>query len=77
MMDTPDAIEEIDALRYEVRQLRRTLAELNLKHEALLLDIETKTIAGKYSLGEGDAVDIGARTITRNRSKAIGVYQAP
>jgi len=71
-----DKLDEVDALRFEVRQLRRALAELNLEHEALLLDIEKKALATKYTLGEGDNVDIAARAIRRaNGSKPATVYQ--
>jgi len=71
-----DKLDEVDALRFEVRQLRRALAELNLEHEALLLDIEKKALATKYTLAEGDNVDIAGRAIRRaNGSKPATVYQ--
>jgi hypothetical protein len=72
-----DTLDEIDALRYELRQVRRAYAELNLRHEALLLDIESKAIATKYELVQGDNIDVAGRSITRaSNPPPASIYQA-
>lgn len=67
---TPEVMDELDALRLENRQLRRALAEMQFKHEALLFDQEQKTLSAKYGLREGDGLDMATRAIRRASSLA-------
>ena len=71
MESQTEMVDEMDALRLENRQLKRSLAELNLKFEALLLDTEQKQLVNKYQLREGDGIDFATRAIRRANGGAV------